>query len=275
MAERELRIGFSPCPNDTFVFAALVQGRVPAAGLRFAAEIEDIEQLNQRSLDRDRRLEVSKLSLPAYARVRDDHVLLAAGAALARGAGPLVIRSPARFDLQALADLEEMTVAIPGRLTTAHLLLRMFAPANVAVLPMRFDWIMPAVSAGDVDAGVIIHESRFTYEQHGLVLVADLGNLWEIGSHLPLPLGVVAARKELGQETIASIERALRASVEFAQRDPAAVRAYVRRHAKEVDDAVCERHIKLYVNEFTRDLGQQGRQAIDALLARAAGIDLG
>lgn len=269
--DRELGFGFTPCPNDTFAFWGIAHGRAPVAGVRIVPEIEDIEQLNARALDPARRLPVTKLSIPAFARVRDVYELLPSGAVLGRGVGPLVVRSAARFDLQSLHDLEEMRVAIPGQSTTARLLLESFGPAGMTFVPMRFDWIMPSVSNGDVDAGVVIHEGRFTYERAGLVQVADLGSMWELSTHLPLPLAVIGAQKTLGAETIARVAQAIRASVELARKAPAATHEFVREHAREQEDQVRERHIALYVNEFTLDLGALGRKAVDALLAKAPG----
>jgi 1,4-dihydroxy-6-naphthoate synthase len=265
---RALALGFTPCPNDTFAFWGVATGRVPVPGARIVPEIEDIEALNARAFDPARRLPVTKLSIPAFARLRDVYALLPSGAVLGHGVGPLVVRSAARFDVQSLHDLEDLRVAIPGQWTTARLLLESFGPAGMTLVPMRFDWIMPSVANGDVDAGVVIHEGRFTFPQHGLVEVADLGALWELATHLPLPLAVMAAERSLGAELHDALGRALRASVELARKDPAAPRAYVRQHARELDDKVCERHVALYVNDLTVAHGEVGRKAIEAMLAR-------
>jgi 1,4-dihydroxy-6-naphthoate synthase len=202
--------------------------------------------------------------------VRDRYVLLDAGAALGSGNGPLVVRTAARTDLGELAALAGRRVAIPGAHTTAALLLRRFAPPSVLPVPMRFDRIVGAVADGSVEAGVIIHETRFTYRAAGLAALADLGACWEAEEHLPLPLGVVVARASLGTARIAGIERALRASIELARRDPSASAAYVHRHAQELSPDVCAQHIALYVNEHSVSLGERGRAAIAAMLASSA-----
>lgn len=266
----ELALGFSSCPNDTFMFHALVTGLVEVPGVRFAPVIEDIEALNLRAMDPDRRLPITKLSASALARLTDHYTVLDAGAALGRGCGPLVVRSAGREDLRELGDLEGKRVAIPGVHTTANLLLRIAAEqARFESVVMRFEQIMPAVAAGLVDAGLIIHESRFTYPQHGLVELADLGVIWEQRTGRAIPLGMIAVARELGEPTIAAIEQGLRSSIELAFAEPERSRAWIREHAQELDDEVCRQHIALYVNEFSRSLGSEGRAAIDELLARA------
>lgn len=265
-----LSLGFSPCPNDTFMFDALVHGRAGVSGLRFDVEMDDIEVLNRRALGLDPRppLPVTKVSVAALSQLTADYAVLDAGAALGRGCGPLVLRrgdDPARATLD---DLAGARVAIPGEATTANLLLRIFGPAELQRVTMRFDRIMPALAAGEVDAGLVIHESRFTYPEHGLALVADLGERWEAATGLPLPLGVIVARRELPAATIHAVEQGLRASVEAAWAEPAASRPYVRAHAQELDEDVCRRHIELYVNAFSATLGDEGRRAIDVLVER-------
>lgn len=266
-AVRRLRFGFSPCPNDTFAFWAAVHGVVPS-GVELEPVLADIEALNERAVaDRDA-LPVTKLSLPALARVADRYAVLPAGAALGFGCGPLVVcRADAPW--RSLADLADARLAIPGRHTTAFLLLSSLSssPPRQCV-PMRFDQVMPAVARGDVDAGLVIHESRFTYRDHGLRSVADLGELWEGATGGPLPLGVIAARRDLPADVIAAVAAQLRASVACARAAPERPRAYVRAHSQELADDVCDRHIALYVNDFTVDLGAGGRAAIDELLAR-------
>jgi 1,4-dihydroxy-6-naphthoate synthase len=270
-----LAIGFSPCPNDTFMFHALVAGEVP--GLRVRPWLADIEALNLRAIG-DAPLPVTKLSVHALAHVRERYTVLAAGAALGRGCGPLVVARPgavAEADpMQALQRLHGRRVAIPGRYTTAYLLLRALAPALTEVVPMRFEAIMPAVAAGEVDAGLIIHESRFTFAAHGLVQLADLGVLWEAETGLPLPLGVIAVQRSLGDALASALEQGIERSILAARARPAAAWPYIRAHAQEMDEAVCRQHIALYVNAFSLALGDEGRAAIDALLARgeAAGL---
>jgi len=264
-----LPLGFSSCPNDTFMFDALVHGRVDAGGLRFAVEMDDIEVLNRRALGQDARprLPVTKVSVAALARLTGEYAVLDAGAALGRGCGPLVLRRADDPRFETLGDLRGARVAIPGEGTTANLLLRLFGP-EVTRVELRFDRIMPALVAGEVDAGLVIHESRFTYPDHGLAQVADLGEVWEQRTGLPLPLGVIVAQRVLADDTAAAVEAGLRRSVQAAWADPAATRPYVRAHAQEMDEPVCEQHIALYVNEFSASLGEDGRGAIETLCAR-------
>jgi 1,4-dihydroxy-6-naphthoate synthase len=258
---RELTFGFSPCPNDTFAFHALVHGLVDAP-FTVRPVLLDIEELN-RAAHRSE-LDLTKLSFGAFSDVRDRYDLLRSGAALGRGVGPLVVAR----DETKLADAAAGHIAIPGRETTAFLLLRLFAPELGDVREMRFDEILGAVERGDVDAGLIIHESRFTYRDHGLVQVADLGELWEDETSLPVPLAGICARVDLDSETKRAAETAIRASVEHAFAHPEASREYVRAHSQELSDEVCDAHIALYVNEFSVDIGEEGLHAIDALAGR-------
>jgi 1,4-dihydroxy-6-naphthoate synthase len=262
-----LSLGYSPCPNDTYVFYALVHQKL--AGAPFFDEIlEDIETLN--GMAAAGKLDVVKASFHALGYLRQDYCLLHAGGALGRGCGPLVVgRGPWEA-----GQLGGKRIAIPGRMTTAALLLRLFDPSLDQLVVLPFDRIMPAIAAGEVDAGVIIHESRFTYPQHGLHQIIDLGQWWEKETGHPIPLGGILARRDLGAETVGRIDRALRASVEYAHANPAVGKAYGRRHAQEMDEAVMQAHIDLYVNDFTLDYGVEGEAAIVDLLQRAeaAGI---
>jgi 1,4-dihydroxy-6-naphthoate synthase len=259
----ELTFGFSPCPNDTFAFHALVHGLVDAP-FRVRPVLLDIEELNRRA--HEGAFDLTKLSFGAIPALEDRYAMLRSGAALGRGVGPLVVaRTP-----RALDDAVAGRIAIPGRETTAFLLLRLLAGPLGEVVELRYDEILGAVERGDVDAGLIIHESRFTYADHGLVQVADLGELWEAQSGLPIPLAAICARRDLDEATRGAAEAAIRASVEYAFAHPEASREYVRAHSQEMSDEVCDKHIALYVNEFSVDLGDDGLAAIDALTARAA-----
>ncbi len=260
---RTLTFGYSPCPNDTFAFHAITHGLVDAP-FRVEPVLLDIEELNRRAHSGE--LDLTKLSVGAFAAVGDRYRLLRSGAALGHGVGPLVVARTAT----SLADAVRGRLAIPGRETTAYRLLRLAAPALGAVVEMRYDRILHAVSAGDVDAGLIIHESRFTYAEHGLVKVADLGEWWEAETGLPVPLAGICARSDLDEATIADAERAIRASVQYAFDHPEASRAYVRAHAQEMSDAVCDAHIQLYVNAHSLDVGTEGLQAISRLVATSA-----
>jgi len=258
---RTLTFGFSPCPNDTFAFHALVHGLVPAP---FAVQpvLLDIEELNRRA--REGAFELTKLSVGAFAGVGvgDRYRLLRSGAALGHGVGPLVVaRTPRR-----LAEAVRGRIAIPGRDTTAFRLLRLAAPSLGEVVEVRYDRILGAVERGEVDAGLIIHESRFTYEAHGLTKVIDLGDWWERETGLPVPLAGICARADLEPGLIVDVERAIRASVQYAFDHPEESRAYVRAHSQEMSEAVCDEHIKLYVNEHSLDIGDEGLRAIERLV---------
>lgn len=270
---RRLGFGFSPCPNDTFAFWSAVHGIDRAPGLELEPVLADIETLNERAAAGVDPLPVTKLSLPALARVADRYAVLPAGAALGFGCGPLVVcRDGARW--RSLQDLAAARVAIPGRLTTASLLFAAFAPPPRASVAMPFERVMPAVAAGDCDAGLVIHEGRFTYAGLGLRALADLGDLWERATGGPLPLGVIAARRDLDAATFAAVGDLLRRSIRTARRAPERPRAWVRAHAQELADDVQDRHIALYVNDFSEDLGDLGRRAIETLLARGRELGL-
>jgi 1,4-dihydroxy-6-naphthoate synthase len=258
---RELTFGFSACPNDTFAFHALVHGLVDAP-FRVRPVLRDIEELNRAALDGE--LELTKLSVGALPAVGARYAMLRAGAALGHGCGPLVVARDERPLAAALAG----RLAIPGRQTTAFLLLRLLGGEPAEAVELRFDRILDAVASGDADAGLIIHESRFTYREHGLVAVADLGELWERSTSLPVPLATICARADVDERLRRDVEVALRASVEYAFAHPEASAGYVREHAQELSPDVCRRHIELYVNEFSVDVGDAGLAAIRALAAR-------
>jgi len=266
MSEKKaLTLGFSPCPNDTYIFNGLVHGRVALAGCRLAGVyLEDVETLNEWALQG--RLDVTKLSFHALGHVQERYELLQAGAALGRGCGPLLITGsgdkPAR--------MENWTIAIPGTYTTAALLLRLYQPACRRLVVMRFDRIMAALAEGTVDGGVIIHESRFTYGELGLHCIQDLGQWWEATTGLPIPLGCIAAKKTLSADIRAEFDQAIGASIRWAETHPEEGWDYIRAHAQEMDPQVMQRHIGLYVNEYSKGLGEEGRQAVRELLRRGA-----
>lgn len=245
--------------------------RVPSVG--FSVFMDDIEALNRRALGESSapRLPISKVSAALSAFLLDDYVILRTGAALGRGVGPLIVAKPER-GFASLADLAGKHVAVPGLRTTAYLLLSLFAPPDLRITPVRFDRIMPRVAEGEFDAGLIIHESRFTYPQHGLAQMSDLGALWEAQTELPLPLGVIVARRDLGTPLLHEIERAIGDSIRYAFANPEDSRAYVREHAQELSEDVCQQHIALYVNQFSLELGAQGITAVETLLRRGAEV---
>ena len=279
---RTLRLGFSPCPNDTFMFHDLLHGHAPVAGsdvevhvaFDFDFDLLDIEALNQHALREPPTFDIVKLSIPALAGAVDDYAVLDSGAALGRGCGPLVVQRSCA-DSAAVASLASLAggrVAIPGENTTAYLLFRIFGPPDFTPVPMRFDEIMRSVAAGQTDAGLIIHESRFTFQDHGLACVADLGHLWETDTDLPLPLGIIAARRTLPDKLVTDVESALRRSITDAFADPSRSWSFVRDHSQEMDEDVCRQHIDLYVNEYSQHLGDEGRRAIEALLSRGRSV---
>ena len=257
-----ISLGYSPCPNDTYIFYGLVHGKIDGAPT-CREVLEDIETLNRLAMNG--KLDMTKISFHALALMRDRYCLLHAGGALGRGCGPLVVARDA-LDPN---DLLGKRIAIPGRLTTAALLLRLFNPALDDLVAMPFDEIMDAAQKGHVDAGVIIHESRFTYPDYGLHKVMDLGEWWEANTGHPIPLGGILALRDLGKEKIRHIDQSLRASIEYAHANPDAVKNYIRQHAQEIDEAVMQQHIDLYVNHYTLNYGADGEAAIADLFARA------
>ena len=266
---KKLSIGFSSCPNDTYIFCGLVNGRIPLAGLDLQpAVLEDVETLNEWAMQG--RLDITKLSFHALGHVLDEYVLLHSGAALGRGCGPLLVAGQ-QVDP---GEFAKMNVAIPGKYTTAAMLLQMYAPEWKNILILRFDEIMPAIESGRVDCGVIIHESRFTYRDRGLELIADLGSWWEKISGHPIPLGGIVARRSLGSDIIAEIDRAVRSSILWARENTLLCRPYIKKYAQELDDSVITEHIGLYVNTFSEDLGEEGLAAVAYFLqkGRRAGI---
>jgi 1,4-dihydroxy-6-naphthoate synthase len=263
-----LSLGFSPCPNDTYIFHGLMHGLVDNGNLAFNARLEDVETLNRLVLGAA--LDVSKISYHLLGHVLDRYCLLSSGGALGRGCGPLLIGNrPLAAD-----ELRGRPIAVPGRYTTAALLLRLYDPTLENIRYMPFHEIIPAVTRGDVAAGVIIHESRFTYQQHGLSCLVDLGDWWEKDSGHPIPLGGIVARRDLGAVTVSAINKAIRMSIEYARAHPEASRAYIRAHSQEMSDEVCDAHIGLYVNDYSLELGSSGRDAVKVLLERAACVGL-
>jgi 5,8-dihydroxy-2-naphthoate synthase len=263
----ELSLGYSPCPNDTFIFGALANGLIDTEDLHLKIRLEDVETLNR--LCKEKSLDVTKISIAALACFLADYALLPSGGALGTGCGPLVVAAPGAK----LQNMAESVIAVPGTLTTAHLLLSLFLGKRPHVLPMAFDTIMPAVERGDCTYGVIIHEGRFTFQNHGLVSLLDLGDWWEQETGLPIPLGGIAIRRDLGKKAAEKIGALICRSLAFARANPQHLQEYVRVHAQEMEDHVIREHIRLYVNDFSADLGLEGRQAVRRLLQ--AGADIG
>jgi len=260
-----LSLGFSPCPNDCFMFDAIVNKRIDLEGLRFEERLADVEALNRAAFAGE--ADITKLSYHAYAYCADRYVLLDAGSALGRNCGPLVISrrtlSPGEVGHGGLR------IAIPGRFTTANFLFTLAFPAARDKTELVFSDIEDAVARGDYDAGVIIHENRFTYEARGLKKVIDLGEFWESETGAPIPLGGIVVKRSLTDEVKAAVNRVLRRSVEYALGHRDASLPYVRAHAQEMSEQVMYKHIDLYVNQYSVDLGVEGRRAVALLFARA------
>ncbi len=259
----KLTLGISPCPNDTFIFDAMVNKKIDTEGLSFDLAISDVEKLNTLSFQHV--LDITKLSYYAYAHVINQYVLLDAGSALGKNCGPLFITKPAKQK----CDFEGLVVAIPGKYTTANFLLSMAFPKIANKAEMLFSEIENAIGHDKVDAGVIIHETRFTYEGKGLVKIMDLGEYWETQTGLPIPLGGIAIKRNIPEEVAQKVNRIVRKSVEYALAHPAASREFVRRHAQEMDEGVRNQHIQLYVNNYSVELGEIGKQAVTTLFAWA------
>lgn len=269
-----LSLAYSTCPNDTFIFHALKEGLVKCPGIDFDIRLADVEELNQRA--KKKTYHISKLSFAAIGHMQEEYGLLRTGAALGRGCGPLIV---AKKDSRP-EDLLSANIAIPGLGTTAGMLLELYlaekksgrkslGPDSHSTSPMIFDRIMPALQNGEFEFGVIIHEGRFTFEKYGLSCVADLGSWWEKKTGCPIPLGGIAARRDLPPETISKIETAIGASVRYAFNNREASASYIREFANELDDAVIKNHIDLYVNDFSMNLGKEGEEAIELLFTKA------
>ena len=265
-----LSLGFSPCPNDCFMFDAIVHRRIDMEGLEFSVCMADVEALNKAAFAAE--ADVTKLSYHAFAHCASTYVLLDAGSALGRNCGPLLVSKRAISKDEVAAG--KVRIAIPGKYTTANFLLGLAFPDARDRTELVFSAIEPAVLNGEYDAGLIIHENRFTYEAKGLKKIVDLGEFWESETGKPIPLGGIVANRSLPDEVKQRVNRVLRRSVEYAFAHRAASLPFVREHAQEMSEEVMYRHIDLYVNEYSVDLGAEGRRAVELLFerARAAGI---
>lgn len=252
-----LKLSISPCPNDTFMFDALVNGRIGHEGVAFSTSFLDIEELNRAVQTGEP--DISKISYAVWPLVRDRYELLESGSALGRGNGPLLVRREGETGPIRRA-------AVPGLHTTACALMRRLHPETEELHPLLFSEIADAVERGDYDAGVLIHEGRFVYKRRRLELAADLGAEWETKTGLPLPLGAIVIRRSLGPALKQRIEELLRRSIAYAFAHPAASRPFVKAHARELDDSVIDRHIALFVNDFSLRLGPEGHRAVETLL---------
>jgi 1,4-dihydroxy-6-naphthoate synthase len=255
----KITLGFSPCPNDTFIFDALVNKKIDTEGLDFDVVLEDVQTLNEWAAQE--KLDVTKLSFPALFIYNSSYSILSAGAALGKGVGPLLIAKR----LVSIPDVVHCTIAIPGENTTANFLLGFALPQAQHKIPMLFSDIENAVLNGSVDLGVIIHENRFTYEQKGLMKVLDLGEFWEKKTGLPIPLGCIAIKKSLGKDLQMQINSLIKKSVEYAFAQYPLLPPYVKEHAQSMDETVMRKHIELYVNRFSLALDEEGNSAVEKL----------
>jgi len=259
MHNNTLQLGFSTCPNDTFMFDAMVHGRVDTEGLVFEWVMKDVEELNKRAETAN--LDVTKMSFHGYAYVAENYQWLDAGSALGKNNGPLLISKHRIYP----DEVESVRIAIPGAKTTANLLLSVAYPKANNRQTYLFSDIEEVVLSGECDAGLIIHENRFTYAQRGLQKIMDLGAFWEAKTHTPIPLGGIAIKRSLPEEVKQKVNRVLKRSVAHAFAHPKQAYPFIREHAREMEESVMYRHIDLYVNEFSKELGVEGRRSITYL----------
>lgn len=266
---KTLLLGYSPCPNDTFIFYGLVHGKIDTGGIDFTEVLFDVETLNQMALKGE--LDISKVSYSAFGNLRDNYCLLRSGSAMGRGCGPLVVAAKD----YTMEDLKGKRIAIPGKLTTAYLLLQLYDPSfKKNIVEMPFSRIMRAVKNGEVDAGLIIHEGRFTYPFYELKNVMDLGEWWENETGLPIPLGGIIAQRSLGNDLINRIDELIKQSIIYGMGHREEPVSYIKKHSQELDDSVIAEHINLYVNDYSIDVREDGVIAIKELfkIAEEKGI---
>lgn len=259
----ELSLGFSTCPNDTFIFDAMINGKIETEGLSFNIVMADVEQLNKRAFEGN--IDITKISYHAFSYVASNYKLLNSGSALGRGNGPLLI-SKRQLHVDEIKDLK---VAIPGKFTTANLLFQIFFPESVQKVELIFSEIEDAILQEKVDAGVIIHENRFTFQEKGLHKIVDLGEKWENETGYAIPLGGIAVHRKHPPELQQKIDRVLRKSIEFAFQNPESGMEFIKLHAQEMKEDIIRKHIQLYVNQFTLDLGTEGKNAVYKLFGFA------
>ncbi len=252
----KLSFGFSPCPNDTFMFHALAKGLLTLPGYEIEARLHDVETLNKMAFSQV--LDISKMSFYAWLQVKENYHLLKSGGAMGYGCGPVVIAKPEKKNL----DLSQAEIILPGRWTTAHLLFQLWAPnaSNRHFIP--YEQIFNSLEKGQADMGVIIHESRFTFAQAGFVEIMDLGKWWEMKTSLPIPLGCIAVKKNLPKEKIAALEDLIRQSIALARKHPESCLPYIRQYAQEFEENILTSHINTFVNEFSEDMGEIGQDAL-------------
>ena len=264
---KELEIAFSTCPNDTFIFYALVSGKFKDCPFTFNAHLADIEQLN--SLASKKKFHITKISFNALGKVQEKYALLDSGSALGEKCGPLLISG----DYNSIKELNNKVIGLPGELTTANFLFDLATNIKCEKKFLRFDEIIPSLLSKKIDAGVIIHESRFTYKQFNINCLIDLGEWWETLTSKPLPLGGIAVSKSLTENEIKILDKYLKLSIQYAYDNLSEVKSYIKKYAQEIDDSVIESHIELYVNKFTYSLGEEGIQALNFFMNK--GVEKG
>jgi 1,4-dihydroxy-6-naphthoate synthase len=266
--DKNLSIGYSTCPNDTFIFDALINGKFDTKGLRFTPTLADVEELNKKAFDES--LDITKLSMFAYSQVSDKYQILDSGSALGNKNGPLII-SKKKISI---SQLENYKIAIPGIHTTANFLLTALFPKVKNKVEILFSDIESAIEKGEVDAGVIIHETRFTYHEHGFMKLVDLGQRWELKTGLPIPLGCIAIKRSIPDDIKVKVNSLLKKSIEQAFLNPNAALNYCKLHAQEMEEEIMLKHIELYVNDYSLSLGEEGRNAIATLFEIAVSLNL-
>jgi len=285
-----ITFGFSPCPNDTFIFYAIANKKIGAKGLDFNFLIEDVETLNNLAVKK--MIDITKISCHAFYFLQNDYQFLRSGGAFGRGCGPLLVQKPEACPRTYLSGVRSLPpnvfiggqkteikkIAIPGELTTAFLLLKLYLSSNpspvihhptMSFVSMPFHKIMEAVRDGKVDAGLIIHESRFTYHEYGLIQVVDLGQWWENETRLPIPLGGIIVRRSLGDDMINKVEHIIKKSIEYSRSNREEALPFIKKHSQELSEDVILKHISLYVNDYSFDIGKEGADALNELLKRA------
>ena len=263
----KLNLCFSTCPNDTFIFDAIVHHKIDTEGFTFDVYMADVEESNKLAFSAQS--DITKLSFNAYSQVSDHYAILNSGSALGKKNGPLLVSKTKVY----CDEVDDLNIAIPGKNTTAAALLQILFPQAKMLKEYLFSDIESAVLDGEVDAGVLIHEGRFTYKNKGLQLIADLGELWENNTHQPVPLGCIAIKRSLEHEIQQKFDRILRKSVEFALKNPNESLSFVRKYAKEMNEETMQKHIRLFVNDFTVNLGAQGKTAIEFFLEKLKSIN--
>lgn len=259
----QITLGFSPCPNDTFIFGALATGKIDTEGIDFQIVMDDVEALNQLAFRHE--LTVTKLSYHAFAHLTDTYSLMLAGSALGNNCGPLLIAKQPMTD----EEIAEARIAIPGKMTTANFLLGLAYPTATNKVETLFSEIENSVLSGACEAGLIIHENRFTYQQKGLVKLIDLGEFWEGATGMPIPLGGIVVKRGIPTDIQLKINNLIRKSVEYAYQHTEEIMPYIRQHAQAMEDHVMQSHIDLYVNQYSVDLGTKGRAAVEKMFTLA------